>query len=57
MTTVVKWEQMDAAEVAVEGEPSRREMTVMRGELDDEERDPAGDAGGWSEMKAMNGKV
>lgn len=45
------WLRRVAAEVVVEGEPSRREMTDMRGEEEEAEL-----GGGWRAMKAMNGR-
>ena len=57
ITTVVKCVQIEAADVAIEGDPSSREMTVIRGDEDDELRAPAAVEGGCSEIKATKGRV
>lgn len=51
-TRVVKWVWRAGAEVIEEGEPSRREMTVMRGEAVEVEVVE----GGWRAIKAIKGR-
>ena len=52
-TRVVSWVRRAGAEVVEEGEPSRREMMVMRGE----EVEVEVVEGGWRATKAMKGRV